>query len=128
MKKEYKVTIIKRLRSFVYAHRGIIFLFKSQGNMVIHSIAAVLAVIIGILLKINMTEWCLIFFAIGFVFVSEAINTAIEQFIDFISPSYHFSAGRAKDVAAGAVLFAATTALVVGLIIFIPKIVDLLVN
>ncbi|MBL6964469.1 MAG: diacylglycerol kinase family protein [Bacteroidetes bacterium] len=127
MKKKHKVTIINRLKSFVYAHQGIIFLFKSQGNVIIHSIAAALAILMGILLKISMLEWCLIFFAIGFVFVTEAINTAIEQFIDFISPSYNVSAGKAKDLAAGAVLFSAVTALIVGLIIFVPKLVDLII-
>jgi diacylglycerol kinase len=125
MKRKYKVSLLKRLRSFVYAHNGISFLFKSQANMIIHSIAAFLAILMSILLPISRTEWCLILFAIGFVFVTEAINTAIEQFIDFISPSYHVSAGRAKDVAAGAVLFAAITALVIGLIIFIPQLVEL---
>lgn len=126
MKSKHKITILKRLKSFVYAHQGIIFLFKTQGNVIIHSIAAGLAIIMGVLLKINTIEWCFIIFAIGFVFVTETINTAIEQFIDFISPSYNFSAGKAKDLAAGAVLFSALSSLLVGLIIFVPKLVDLL--
>ncbi|MFC2114250.1 diacylglycerol kinase family protein [Bacteroidota bacterium] len=126
MKTEYKATITKRLKSFVYAYNGIVYLFKSQGNVTIHSIFAALVFICGILLKLNIMEWCMIIFSIGFVFVTETINTSIEQFIDFISPSYNVSAGRAKDLAAGAVLLAAITAILIGLVIFIPKIVALI--
>jgi len=117
-----KFTLSNRLKSFGYAFKGIVYLMKSQENMLIHLIATILVIIAGFVLKVNLKEWALLAFAVGLVWVTEAINTAIEQFIDFINPGYHYSAGKAKDLGAGAVLLAAITAVVIGLLIFLPKI------
>lgn len=115
-----------RIKSFVYAGKGVKFFFKSQPNARIHAFAAVLAVGFGFLLKISDLEWVSIMMVIGAVLVTEAINTALEELVNFVSPEYNPKAGIIKDVAAGAVLLAATTALGVGLIIFLPKIIELL--
>lgn len=119
-------TFKNRIKSFGYAFKGILYLVRTQENMLIHLTAAILVIIAGFVLKVSLLEWCLLSFAIGFVLVTEAINTAIEQFIDFINPGYNYSAGRAKDLGAGAVLLSAITAAVIGLIVFVPKLLNLI--
>lgn len=117
-KKEF--SIIKRARSFVHAGRGIVLFLKTTHNAWIHIIAACFVIVLGIYFSITSLEWIALIFAMGFVMVAEAFNTAIEIDIDLTSPEYHPYARDTKDVAAGAVLLASITALVVGCIIFIP--------
>ena len=114
--------IQQRIASFRYAFNGIGYTMRTQKNAQIHLMAAIAAIILGILYKIGLFEWCLIIFAIGLVIVTEMINTTIEFLVDLISPEFQNKAGKAKDVAAGAVLVAAIIAASVGLIIFLPKI------
>ncbi|MCC6726587.1 MAG: diacylglycerol kinase family protein [Saprospiraceae bacterium] len=116
----------KRLNSFRFAFAGIGELVASQTNAKIHLVAATLAVVAGFLLQINRTEWCAIVFAIAMVLAAEAFNTALEHLTDLVSPQYHPLAGKAKDVAAGAVLLTAIGAAAVGLLIFLPKILAIL--
>ena len=116
----------KRLDSFKYAFAGIRDLFKTEPNVIIHTVAALLAIAMGFYFSISPFEWCFIIFAITFVFSAEAFNTALEYLTNLVSPDYHELAGKTKDVAAGAVLFAAIGAAIVGLIIFLPKIIALL--
>ncbi|OJJ16799.1 diacylglycerol kinase [marine bacterium AO1-C] len=115
-----------RIKSFGYAGKGIVFFFKSQPNAKIHAIAAILAIGLGGILNISKVEWVGIILAIGAVLTAEAINTALEELVNWISPEYNTKAGIVKDVAAGAVLITALTALVIGGIIFLPKILALL--
>jgi len=112
----------ERLVSFSFAFKGIKFFFTTQHNTWIHSISTIIVVVIGIYLKISATEWCLIIFAIGLVFVSELFNSSIELLTDLVSPEFNPKAGLVKDLAAAAVLLSAITAFVIGLIIFWPKI------
>ena len=112
----------KRIKSFKFAFAGITHFVKSEPNVIIHLIAAVLAVCAGFFFAINSMEWCFVIFAIGLVLSAEAFNTAIEYLTDLASPDYHELAGKTKDVAAAAVLLSAITAAIVGLIIFLPKI------
>lgn len=112
-------------RSFVYAFNGLR-LSLSQRNMRIHLVCAVLAIIAGLLLHISRTEWCLVAGCIGFVISAEVVNTAIEYFVDMVSPQRQEHAGRVKDLAAGAVLVAAVTALATGGMIFGKHLLDLL--
>ena len=119
-KKEF--SIIKRARSFVHAGRGIMLFLKTTHNAWIHIIVACLAIVLGIYFSITSVEWIALIFAVGFVLVAEAFNTAIEIDIDLTSPDYHPYARDTKDVAAGAVLLASITALAVGCIVFIPYI------
>lgn len=111
-----------RLKSFGYAFKGLAYFFRTQHNTWIQLVIAAIAVALGFYLKISSSEWCWIISCIGFVFVAELFNTAIETLTDLVSPDYNEKAGRVKDVAAGAVLIASITAAVVGLMIFIPKI------
>ena len=110
-----------RIKSFGYAIQGIVVFFKTQYNAWIHLLAALVACVLGFVLKISTVEWCWIVFAIALVLVAEMLNTALEFLTDLVSPSVHPLAKKVKDVAAGAVLVAAITSLVIGALIFIPK-------
>ena len=116
----------QRLRSFRYAFRGISFMVKTQHNFWIHLTIAALVIVAGFLFCISLTEWALIIFAIGLVLSAEAFNSAIEQLTDLLSPNIHPRAGRVKDLAAGAILITAMAAALIGLLIFVPKIMAIL--
>lgn len=111
-----------RIHSFRHAIRGIGMVLKSEKNMQIHLIVSVLVIIAGIFFKINITEWMLCLLCFGLVLGAEMVNTSIEKLVDLVSPQRHELAGKAKDIAAGAVLICALIAASVGLIIFIPKV------
>ena len=114
----------KRLiNSFKYAFTGIKTAFKTEQNMKIHLIILILVIIFGIILKISKAEWIICIILIGFVISLELINTAIENTVDLITIENNPKAKIAKDTAAGAVLISAITAAIIGLIIFIPKII-----
>lgn len=110
----------KRVRSFGYAFKGIATLIKTQPNAQIHAVATVLVIGGGFLLEVNRNDWLALTIAIGMVWVAEAVNTAIEFLTDLASPDHHPLAGKAKDVAAGAVLLAAIAAIVIAAIVFVP--------
>ena len=113
---------IKRLiKSFGHALQGLKLLFSSQRNAIIHLCLMGLAVILGVLLKISFTEWAIIVLSSGMVIAAESFNTALEKLSDTIHPERNEGIGGAKDIAAGSVLITAIAALVVGIIIFIPK-------
>lgn len=113
-------SIVKRAKSFTHAGRGICVFLKSTHNAWMHVGAFVIAVALGVYLDITQTEWIAVILASGLVFTAEAFNTAIEIDIDLTSPEYHPAAKNTKDVAAGAVLISAVTALAVGLFVFLP--------
>lgn len=117
-------SIVKRAQSFTHAGRGILIFFKTTHNAWIHLGACILVVILGFYFQITVTEWMMLVFASGLVFVSEAFNTAIEIDIDLTSPEYHPYAKDTKDIAAGAVLISAITAIVIGVLIFGPYLVQ----
>ena len=110
-----------RARSFKYAFQGIATLLRDEHNARIHLAATALAVILGALLGISPTEWCIVIILIGAVFALEAVNTAIEAVCDKVSPDFQPLIKKAKDTAAAAVLFMAFAAVIIGAIIFIPK-------
>lgn len=112
----------ERLRSFKYAFRGIFILFKTQPNAIIHLVLATLAICLGFFFRISSLEWILLCLTMAMVLVAEAVNTAIEFLTDLVSPDFHPLAGKTKDVAAAAVLLAAISALVIGLLLFLPKV------
>lgn len=111
----------KRLASFRFAFKGIAYMMKTQRNAQIHFIAAVAAIVLGFVYKIDFIEWCLVVIAIGLVLMAEMFNTAIEFLIDLVSPEIQNKAGKAKDIAAGAVLITTISAAIIGSIIFLPK-------
>ena len=113
-----------RLRnSFGYAFKGLADLFRSQPNARIHLIVAIAALLLGGWLGLSRLEWVAIVLCIAVVLAMEALNTGLEYLTDLVSPEYHPLAGKAKDAAAAAVLLAAAGAVVVGVLIFLPKLV-----
>lgn len=111
----------QRARSFVYAFRGIGFLFKTQANARIHLLAILLVSLLSAWLGISAAEWCLVLLCMALVLSAEAINSALESLTDLASPDFHPLAGRAKDLAAGAVLISAIFSALVWGIIHLPK-------
>ncbi len=114
-----------RGRSFVYAWRGIQYLFRGEHNARIHLCVAAAVLVAGILFRITATEWAVISLAIGLVLALEAVNSAVEALADHVSPDYAPLVGRAKDVAAGAVLLGVFGAVGAGIAIFAPKLFSL---
>ena len=106
--------------SFRHAFRGLSLLFSSQRNARIHLAVSICVLTAGILARISKTDWALLVLAIGLVISAEALNTAIEILSDRITLESDPAIGRAKDVAAGAVLAAAACAIVLGLLVFVP--------
>lgn len=122
MNKKQTFTFHKRVKSFLNAKEGLKHVFMTQHNFWIHIVAAIAVISLGFILRVSITEWCFLIFAVGFVLVAEVFNTAIESLTDLVSPDFHELAKISKDVSAGAVLVAAFISLLVGIIIFIPKI------
>jgi diacylglycerol kinase len=116
----------KQIKSFGYAFRGIWKAFAVERNMRIHFVIALLVVICGFIFNISKVEWLFCLLCFGLVFGAELINSAIENMVDLISPEKHKLAENAKDMAAGAVLVCAIFSAIVGLIIFVPRIVNFL--
>lgn len=122
---EDKFSFKKRAKSFRYALKGISMLFKGEHNARIHAVVAVLVIVASIFLSISTYEWIAVLLCIGGVFAAEAFNSAIEALADMVSEEYHPLIKRCKDMAAGAVLLFVMAVVVVGLIIFLPKLIAL---
>lgn len=123
--KDEKFSIRKRLRSFGYAFDGLKRLIREEHNARIHVVAALVAIFLGLLLKISFSEWIPIALVIGAVFIAELFNSAIENLADFVSPQKHETIKKVKDMAAAAVLVCAITAVAVACLVFLPKIWEL---
>ncbi len=121
-KQEYK----KIINSFKYAIEGLVSSFKTERNMKIHIMAMIIVIALGIFMKLNKIEWCIITIAIVMVISAELFNTAIENVVDMVSPQKNPQAKLVKDIAAAAVLVLAIGAAVIGIIIFGPKIVTII--
>lgn len=113
------------LRSFKYAFEGIVTGIKEEQNMKIHISIMILVIIFGIILKISKIEWIICIILFGLVISMELINTAIENVVDLITKEKNEQAKIAKDVAAGAVLVSAIASAIIGLIIFVPKVISI---
>lgn len=116
-----KKSLVYQLITFKYAWQGLHYFFQKELKALIHLIAAILAITLGISLKISISEWIFVAFAIGIVFVTEITNTAFELLVDIIKPEQSRKAGITKDLAAAAVMVASVVALVIGLGVFLPK-------
>ncbi len=126
MRESKRFSIVSRAKSVTHALRGISIMIRTQQNAWIHFTAGIVAIIFGFVFDISFTEWALVMFAIGLVIVAEAFNTAIEIDIDLTSPDFHPYARDTKDVAAGAVLISVIISVIIGCIIFAPKIMLIL--
>lgn len=114
-----------RIASFGHAFRGIAEMIRTEHNARIHLLATGVVLFFGFGLGIRPGEWLAVILAMTFVWTAEAINTAIETLCDLVSPEIDPRVKKAKDVAAGAVLVSAMGALVVGLIVFVPRLLGL---
>lgn len=113
--------ILNRIKAFKYAAKGFWILITSEKSIIAQVIIAIIMTIIGFIMNLSATEWMFQIFAIGLILVAESLNTGIEKLADFVHPDYHKEIGRIKDISAGAAFFAAIFAVIIGLIIYIPK-------
>lgn len=113
-------------KSFFHALDGIVYTIKYEHNMVIIVAAALLTIIAGLLFKISVYEWLFCILIIGLIMAAEFINSSLEAVVDLASPKMHPLAKIAKDTASSATLVLCLVALIGGIIIFIPKILELL--
>lgn len=124
MKKAFS---LKRLKSaFIYAFRGFGKVYKNEDNMKVHVTVATLVIICGFLFKVSVLEWIILIFAIGLVIGAEILNTCIENLVDLVTKEYNKNAENAKDTAAAHTLVLSITAAIIGLIVFIPKLIDII--
>lgn len=124
--KQQPFSFRQRLKSFRHAFRGVALLLKGEHNAWIHLTVALLVIAAGCFFRITTGEWIAVVIVIGLVFMAEAFNSAIEALCDHVTPHYSPTIKRIKDLAAGAVLIAAIAAAIVGLIIFLPKLLILI--
>ena len=117
---------INRFESFYYAFAGIWYTLKTQRNAQIHLGIATTIVILGLMLKLTRTEWAILMLTTGFVWATEMLNTVAEAAMDFATTDFNPQVKIVKDVAAGAVLVAAITAVIVGLLILGPPLLECL--
>ena len=108
-----------------WAFKGLFSFLREPQNLYVHLPAAAAVFAVGCILRIDRVDWCLIVFAVAIVLVSEGLNSALESLADAVHPTEHPLVGRAKDVAAGAVLLASFAAAAVGVIVFLPKLIAL---
>lgn len=114
--------LIHRLKSFVYALKGMLLLLRTESSIQIQFILALLVTAAGFYFDISATEWILQVITIALVLSIEGLNTAIEKLSDFVHPDFEPKIGFIKDISAGAVFFTAMAALIVAMIIYLPKI------
>lgn len=110
-----------RLKSIGFAFKGAIKLISTEHSVMVQSSLAVLMIIAGFYFEIDRYEWMMQILVFGLVLGIESMNTAVEKMADFIHPEFHDRIGFIKDIAAGAVMFAAIAAVAVGLLIYVPK-------
>jgi diacylglycerol kinase (ATP) len=113
-----------RFKSMGFAIKGAFKLITTEHSVMVQSSLAVLMIIAGFYFEIDRYEWIMQILAFGLVLSIEGLNTAVEKIADFIHPEFHDRIGFIKDIAAGAVMFAAMAALAVGMLIYIPKFIQ----
>jgi len=123
--KNHKFSAKSRSESFRFAVSGLSALLKYEQNARIHLLAAIIAFAAGIILRIDIFEWCLLVIVIGIVFLTELFNTSIESLGDSVDNQQNERIKKAKDYAAGAVLVSAVLSVIVGGLIFVPKLISL---
>ena len=124
--KDTETTLERYKKSFFHAIDGIIYATKEEHNMLIIIPCMILAIIAGITFKISSTEWLFMILVIGLVIGAELINTAIEAVVDLETTKYNELAKIAKDTASSATLVFSIVAFIGALIMFVPKLIELL--
>jgi len=110
-----------RLRSLVFAFKGAWLLLTTEHSIMVQFTIGILITILGFFMNLSSTEWMIQTLTIGIVLIAESLNTGIEKLCDFVHPDYHKKIGFIKDISAGAATFAAIIAIIIGMIIYIPK-------
>ena len=128
MKESDKFSLRKRLNSFRFALNGIKNLIKNEHNARIHFFALICVIGLGLFFKIELSEWIVITIVSGLVIFTELLNTAVERLADFVESDFNEKIGLIKDYCAGAVLISAMISIIVGGLIFIPKIIEMIKN
>lgn len=113
------------MKRFLYPIQGFITLLKKDVNFVIHLIAAILVVMFSFYFQITKIEWLFVIIAIFSVLFMEVMNTSVEYVVDLVTEDYHELAKHAKDTAAFAVLLSSIMSAIIGIIIFMPYIIEL---
>lgn len=113
---------LARLRSVRYALTGLVYLLRTQHNAWVHAVASVVVIVTGLSLDLPRHDWLWLVLAMGLVWMAEAFNTALECLADAVTREHHPLIGRAKDVAAGAVLLAAMVAVTIGAFVLAPHV------
>lgn len=121
-----KQPYFKNHNKFGVAFKGIHTVFKEESSFRYQSLIFILVLILGYLVKLSTVEWTTIIISSTIVLSLEIINTSIENVVDLVSQDYNKLAGKVKDIAAGGVLLASISAVIIGIIIFYPKIMNLL--
>lgn len=114
-----------RIKSIGFAVKGAYKLVSTEHSVMVQFSTMILMIFAGFYFNISREEWMLQILAFGLVLAIEGLNTAVEKIADFIHPEFHDRIGFIKDIAAGAVLFAAFSAIAVGALIYVPKIFNL---
>jgi diacylglycerol kinase (ATP) len=119
-KKEHFIS--NRFKSIRYAFKGALLLLKTEASIKIQFLIALIITALGFYFNISTTEWIIQILAIGLVMSIEGLNTAIEKISDFIHPEHNSKIGFIKDIAAGAVFIASIFAILIGCVIYLPKV------
>jgi diacylglycerol kinase (ATP) len=125
MKPKKNNFLVGRLNGVKYALKGAFILLKTEASIQVQLSIGIALTFAGFYFGISSTEWMFQIISIGLILSIEGLNTAVEEIADFIHPEFHKKIGLIKDIAAGAVFIAATSAIIVGLIIYLPKIIKL---
>jgi diacylglycerol kinase (ATP) len=112
---------LNRIKAFKFASKGFWILITSEKSIISQVFIGIIMTLIGFIMNLSATEWLFQILAIALILVAESLNTGIEKLADFIHPEYHKEIGRIKDISAGAAFFAAIFAVIIGLIIYVPK-------
>ncbi len=110
-----------RIRSLKFAMRGAYLLVTTEHSIMVQFSIGIIMTVLGFVMQITTVEWMFQLLAIGMVLVAESLNTGIEKLSDFVHPDYHKRIGFIKDISAGAATFAAIIAIIIGLLIYLPK-------
>ena len=110
--------------SFRYAVRGIAVAYREERQMKVHTLAAVMAILCGVIADLSRAEWAILILTIAMVITLELVNTAAERIVDMVTEEYHPLAEKAKDSAAGAVLVGAVASVIVGICLFGTRVIE----
>ncbi len=118
--------IKKQINNFKYCFDGIIYALTNEQSMMSHFIIAIVTILFGFIVKLSKIEWFIVIILIALVIAVEFVNTSIEAVVDMVMPDMHPLAKIAKDTASAAVLVVAIVALIIGILIYVPKILEIM--